>query len=88
MITALVAALACVAVCGPPSATAEDAVAVLAELGLPPAVTRWERPPRRHQDPVWVTRALCLPAARVPEVAAALVGLDRPRAAATLSWTP
>jgi SAM-dependent methyltransferase len=70
----------------PPPATTDDAVAVLRELGLDPAVTRWERrnPPR--QDPVWATRRLCLPAERIPEVAAAIDGLDRPRVAATLSW--
>ena len=72
----------------PPPATADDAVAVLREIGLAPEVTRWERlnPPR--QDPVWVTRRLCLPPERVPEVAAALDDLTRPRTAATLIWRP
>ena len=50
----------------PPSATVDDAVAVLRELGVAPAVTRWERPSRPRQDPGWVTRRLCLPAARTP----------------------
>jgi SAM-dependent methyltransferase len=70
----------------PRPATTDDALAVLAELGIDAAVTRWERvnPPR--QDPVWVTRRLCLPAERVPEVDAALDELDRPRTAATLTW--
>jgi SAM-dependent methyltransferase len=70
----------------PRPATTDDAVAVLAELGISPTVARWERvnPPR--QDPVWVTRRLCLPAERVPEVDAALDELVRPRVAATLTW--
>jgi SAM-dependent methyltransferase len=72
----------------PPPATADDAIAVLREIGLAPAVTRWERnnPPR--QDAEWVTRRLCLPPGRVDEVAAALDALTRPRTAATLTWRP
>jgi 2-polyprenyl-3-methyl-5-hydroxy-6-metoxy-1,4-benzoquinol methylase len=72
----------------PPPATTDDAVAVLRELGLAPQVTRWERlnPPR--QDAVWVTQRLCLSPDRVPEVAAALEDLSRPRTAATLIWRP
>ncbi|GAA1283599.1 hypothetical protein GCM10009609_55550 [Pseudonocardia aurantiaca] len=70
----------------PPSATTDDAVAVLRELGIEPAVWRWERVAPPRQDPVWVTRRLCLPATAVPEVGAALDGLVRPRLAATLSW--
>lgn len=72
----------------PPPATTDDAVAVLRELGVDPAVTRWERATPARQDPVWVTRRLCLPVERVPEVAAALDDLVRPRTAATLRWTP
>ncbi len=72
----------------PPSATVDDAVAVLRELGIAPRVVRWERPHRPRQDPEWVTRRLCLPAGRVGEVAAALDGLVRPRTAATVSWAP
>jgi SAM-dependent methyltransferase len=72
----------------PPPATIDDAVAVLRELGLDPAVTTWERTSRPRQDPVWVTRRLCLPASAVPEVDAALDALVRPRIAATLTWTP
>jgi hypothetical protein len=71
----------------PPSATVDDAVAVLRELGVAPVVSRWERASRSRQDPGWVTRRLCLPAARTPEVAAALRGLVRPRTAATLTWS-
>jgi SAM-dependent methyltransferase len=72
----------------PPPAIVDDAVAVLRELGIAPRVVRWERRHRPRQDPEWVTRRLCLPAARVGEVATALDGLVRPRAAATLRWTP
>jgi SAM-dependent methyltransferase len=73
----------------PPPATDLDAVAVLHELGVRPEVARWERPDPPPQDPAWVARRLCLPAARVPEVAAALSELPaRPRRAATLTWRP
>jgi len=67
-------------------ATTDDAVAVLREMGVDPAVTRWERTSPPRQDPVWVTRRLCLPSERVPEVDAALDALVRPRVAATLTW--
>ncbi|MFC4949806.1 class I SAM-dependent methyltransferase [Pseudonocardia sp. GCM10023141] len=70
----------------PPSATADDAVAVLAGMGIAPSVTRWERPDQPRQDPVWVARRLCLPASRAGEVDAALDGLFRPRTTVTLSW--
>lgn len=72
----------------PAPATTDDAVAVLRELGVDPDVTLWERrnPPR--QDVVWVTRRLCLAPERVPDVAAALDDLARPRTAATLTWRP
>jgi hypothetical protein len=70
----------------PRPATTDDAVAVLRELGIAPTVVRWERPAPPRQDPVWVARRLCLPAGRVPEVAAALDELVRPRIAATLTW--
>ena len=70
----------------PEPATAEDAVAVLREAGIDPEVIRWERATPPRQDPAWVTRRLCLPPERVPEVAAALGTLDRPRTAATLRW--
>lgn len=71
----------------PPPATTDDALAVLGELGVEPTVTRWERTAPPRQDPVWVTRRLCLSPERVPEVAAALEELTRPRFAATLTWT-
>jgi 2-polyprenyl-3-methyl-5-hydroxy-6-metoxy-1,4-benzoquinol methylase len=70
----------------PPPATTDDAVAVLREIGIEPVVERWERPNPPRQDPVWVTRRLCLPEDAVPDVEAALDGLERPRTAATLSW--
>jgi SAM-dependent methyltransferase len=72
----------------PVPATVDDAVAVLREIGVDPVVQRWERTVPPRQDPVWVTRRLCLPESAVPEVAEALERLDRPRDAATLSWTP
>ncbi len=70
----------------PPSASTDDAVAVLREIGVEPTVTRWERTSAPRHDPAWVTRRLCLPSARTAEVAAALAGLVRPRIAATLRW--
>ena len=70
----------------PEPATADDAVAVLREIGVEPSVQRWERTVPPRQDPVWVTRRLCLPQGSVPEVADALDRLVRPRLAATLSW--
>ena len=70
----------------PPSATADDAVAVLREIGVQPAVTRWDRARLPRHDPGLVARRLCLPASREPEVAAALSGLHRPRTVATLHW--
>jgi SAM-dependent methyltransferase len=70
----------------PPPATTDNAVAVLRELGIEPAVQRWERVSPPRQDPVWVTRRLCLPETSVPEVDAALDALVRPRLVATLSW--
>ena len=70
----------------PRPATTDDALAVLAELGISPEVTRWERVSPPRQDPAVVTRRLCLPPEREPEVDAALDELVRPRVAATLSW--
>jgi SAM-dependent methyltransferase len=70
----------------PPSATVDDAVAVLRELSMDPTVQRWERTAAPRQDPAWVTRRLCLPATRIPDVSDALPDLTRPRTAATLSW--
>lgn len=72
----------------PPPATVDDAVAVLRELGIEPAVTRWVRTSLPPHDPASVTRRLCLPADRVPEVAAALEGCVRSGDTATLRWSP
>jgi SAM-dependent methyltransferase len=71
----------------PVSATPDDAVAVLDELGIRADVVRWERVSPPRQDAGWVTRRLCLPPGRVPEVEAALADIpSRPRWAATLVW--
>jgi SAM-dependent methyltransferase len=71
----------------PPSATVDDAAAVLAELDIRPDVVRWERPERARQDAAWATRRLCLPAERRAEVETAMADLPpRPRQVATLTW--
>jgi SAM-dependent methyltransferase len=68
-------------------ATAEDAVAVLAELGITPTVTRWDRGARLPEDPVWVAKRLCLTDDRIDEVAEALAAVPpRTREAVTLTW--
>ncbi|MBN9755439.1 hypothetical protein Ae406Ps2_0119 [Pseudonocardia sp. Ae406_Ps2] len=74
----------------PPSATHDDAVAVLREQqGVDPEVLTWTRTARLPHDAAWVTRRLCLPADRVEEVAAALVDLPPRRTdAVTLTWSP
>ncbi|MEJ8277778.1 class I SAM-dependent methyltransferase [Pseudonocardia spirodelae] len=74
----------------PPSATAEDAVAVLVEeLGTTPEVRTWQRDRRLPHDARWVTRRLCLPADREPEVARELAGIPPRRTdAVTLTWSP
>ncbi len=70
----------------PPPATVDDAVAVLAEVGVRPELTRWQRT-RSVRSPEWITRQLCLPPERVEEVAAAAAELPTgPRAVATLRW--
>jgi len=70
-----------------PPATADDAVAVLTEMGIRPTVMRWERPARLPEDPGWVARRLCLPLDRSDEVAEALARIPgRPRQTVTLSW--
>jgi SAM-dependent methyltransferase len=71
----------------PPPATTDHADAVLREIGVEPVVQQWEREVPPKQDPAWVTRRLCLPEDAVPEVAEALEDLERPRLAATLSWS-
>ncbi|ANY05081.1 class I SAM-dependent methyltransferase [Pseudonocardia sp. HH130630-07] len=68
--------------------TADDVVGVLREeLGTEPEVQRWDRPSRLPHGPEWVTRRLCLPADRVPEVATALRDLPPRRPGlVTLAW--
>jgi SAM-dependent methyltransferase len=71
----------------PPSATVDDAIAVLAEIGVTPTVTRWERGARHRRTPEAVAHWLCLPLERADEVAAALADLpQRQRQVATLRW--
>jgi SAM-dependent methyltransferase len=71
----------------PEPATADDAVAVLEELGISPTVTRWERPPALPEDAEWVAKRLCLPVERAGEVAEALAEIPRrPRDTVTLTW--
>lgn len=71
----------------PRAATTDDALAVFTELGIDVRVQRWERVSPQRRDAEWVTRRLCLPADRVPEVAAELDAVPaRPRDAATLVW--
>lgn len=71
----------------PPSATADDAVAVLAELGVEPRTRHWQRARRHPHDPAWVTRRLCLPPERSAEVDAALAEIPlRGRDTVTVSW--
>ena len=75
----------------PPPATAEDALAVLAEIGIHPQVQRWSRPrkPRDAAEEVnFSLRRLCLPVERRAEVAEAVQGLGpRHRDLLTISWS-
>jgi SAM-dependent methyltransferase len=63
----------------PTTPTADDAIAVLREIGATPQAAQWEAPaqgwsgPSRQDDLVaWARRRLCLPPERDPEIAAAL----------------
>ncbi|MGH4027085.1 MAG: class I SAM-dependent methyltransferase, partial [Pseudonocardiaceae bacterium] len=75
----------------PPPATADDALAVLAEIGIHPHVQRWSRPPSaRHPEAEvdFSLRRLCLPADRRDEVAQAVHTLGpRNRDLLTISWS-
>jgi SAM-dependent methyltransferase len=78
----------------PAPPTADDALAVLTELGIEPEVERWTAGPRPVEAPdvraARVTRRLCLPPERVGEVAEALATHDGPTAPpagrVTFSW--
>jgi SAM-dependent methyltransferase len=75
----------------PPPATADDVLAVFAELGILPEVQRWTRPaaPRHPEAEVdFSLRRLCLPAERRDEVAEAVARLGpRHRDLVTISWS-
>jgi SAM-dependent methyltransferase len=77
----------------PTGPTADDALAVLGEMGLDAGVERWEAPGRWESAPreelvAFARRRLCLPPERDPEVAAALDELfdAGPRSLVTLWW--
>jgi len=76
----------------PEGPTADDAIAVLREAGIEPEVVREVRERRRpvaHADRVeFLTRRLCLPPERQPEVEAALAELPEPTESeiVTLWW--
>jgi hypothetical protein len=63
----------------PTTPSADDAVAVLRELGVTPEIARWESSaqgwsgPSAYEDLVaWTRRRLCLPPERDPEIATIL----------------
>lgn len=76
----------------PAPATADDVVAVLAEIGIHPEVRRWSRPPQPRNPGAeldFSLRRLCLPDERRDEVAEAVRTLGpRHRDLVTLTWTP
>ena len=79
----------------PERPTSTDFVAVLEEAGVTGLrVERWERPEPADDDPLderaaLVTRRLCLPAARTPEVATLLPDVTQSgfRLVETVSWS-
>lgn len=75
----------------PPPATADDVLAVLAEIGIVPRVQRWSRQAQPRDPGVEVDftlRRLCLPVERRAEVAEAVQSLGpRNRDLVTLSWS-
>ena len=75
----------------PPPATADDALAVLAEIGVYPEVQRWTRPAQPRNPKVELAfslRRLCLPAQRRDEVAESVARLGpRHRDLVTISWS-
>jgi len=75
----------------PAGPTAEDAVAVLRELGVEPEVVRWPRRRVHGRDRstqvALARRRLCLPPQRDPEVAAALAALaEAPDLVWSMAW--
>ena len=77
----------------PAHPTADDALAVLGEMGLDPGIERWEAPGRWESAPreelvAFARRRLCLPPERDPDVAVALDELFDlgPRQLVTLWW--
>ncbi|MGH9222608.1 MAG: class I SAM-dependent methyltransferase [Acidimicrobiales bacterium] len=76
----------------PEGPTADDAIAVLEEVGIRPQVEREVRPGWRAMDRsdrvVFLTRRLCLPPERQPEVEEALAKMPEPtqREIVTLWW--
>ncbi|MGH3780557.1 MAG: methyltransferase domain-containing protein [Pseudonocardiaceae bacterium] len=75
----------------PPPATADDVLAVFAELGIRPEVQRWIRPaqPRNPESELdFSLRRLCLPVERRDDVAEAVARLGpRHRDLVTISWS-
>ncbi|MGH3836098.1 MAG: methyltransferase domain-containing protein [Pseudonocardiaceae bacterium] len=75
----------------PPPATADDVLAVLAEIGVSPEVQRWTRPAQDRSPEAEVAfslRRLCLPEQRRDEVAEAVARLGpRHRDLVTISWS-
>jgi hypothetical protein len=75
----------------PPPATADDVLAVFAEVGIRPEVQRWTRSaqPRHPEAEVdFSLRRLCLPAERRDEVAEAVARLGpRHRDLVTIFWS-
>ena len=77
----------------PTGPTADDALAVLGQMGLNAGVERWEAPGRWESAPreelvAFARRRLCLPAERDPDVAVALDELfdAGPRSLVTFWW--
>jgi len=76
----------------PEGPTAEDAMAVLREIGIEPRVDRWRRPrtPQPFEEYVATTaRAVCVPPERLDELAGVIAeegGEPPDRAVVTLSW--
>ena len=75
----------------PPPATADDVLAVIAEVGIRPEVQRWTRPaqPRSPEAELdFSMRRLCLPDERRDEVAEAVARLGpRHRDLVTIFWS-